>query len=134
MIYPTTSKVSENPANIFLLGWDILNGTYFVNQNTEHQCIMCSKIISSSTCCLHWAVVKLFNIVGLILLSLPTPLLSLFNIVCEIQRSMECVSPLNFRTQGSFIHINSRKIFERHLFHQIASQNLRHKNLGFSET
>ena len=36
-------------------------------------------------------------------------------LVCEIPRSFERSSPSNFRTQGSFIHINSGKIFERHL-------------------
>ena len=36
-------------------------------------------------------------------------------IVCEIPRSFERSSPSNFRTQGSFIHINSGKIFERDL-------------------
>ena len=35
--------------------------------------------------------------------------------VCEIPRSLERASPSNFRTQGSFIHMNSRKIFERDL-------------------
>ena len=35
--------------------------------------------------------------------------------VCEIPRSFERSSPSDFRTQGSFIHINSRKIFERDL-------------------
>ena len=34
---------------------------------------------------------------------------------CEIPRSFECLSPSNFRTQGSFIQINSGKIFERDL-------------------
>ena len=37
------------------------------------------------------------------------------NIVCEISRSFERSSPSNFRTQGSFIHINSGKGFERDL-------------------
>ena len=36
-------------------------------------------------------------------------------LVCEIPRSFERASPSNFRTQGSFIHINSGKIFERDL-------------------
>ena len=36
-------------------------------------------------------------------------------LVCEIPRSFERSSPSNFRTQGSFIHINSGKIFERDL-------------------
>ena len=36
-------------------------------------------------------------------------------IVCEIPRSFERLSPSTFRTQGSFIHINSGKIFERDL-------------------
>ena len=36
-------------------------------------------------------------------------------IVCEIPRRFERTSPSNFRTQGSLIHINSRKIFERDL-------------------
>ena len=48
-------------------------------------------------------------------------------------RSFERSSPSNFQTQGSFIQINSEKIFKCDLFHQIALQNL-HKNLGFSET
>ena len=34
-------------------------------------------------------------------------------LVREIPRSFERASPSNFRTQGSFIHINSGKIFER---------------------
>ena len=34
-------------------------------------------------------------------------------IICEIPRSFERSSPSNFRTQGSFIHKNSGKIFER---------------------
>ena len=37
------------------------------------------------------------------------------NLVCEIPRSFERSSPSNFRTQGSFIHINSGKSFERDL-------------------
>ena len=57
-----------------------------------------------------------------------------FKIVCEIPRRFERSSPSNFRTQGSFIHINSGKIFERDFFRQIALQNLQRKNLGFSET
>ena len=36
-------------------------------------------------------------------------------LVCEIPISFERSSPSNFRTQGSFIHINSGKIFERDL-------------------
>ena len=36
-------------------------------------------------------------------------------LVCEIPRSFERSSLSNFRTQGSFIHINSGKIFERDL-------------------
>ena len=36
-------------------------------------------------------------------------------LVCEIPRSFERSSPSEFRRQGSFIHINSRKIFERDL-------------------
>ena len=36
-------------------------------------------------------------------------------LVCEIPRSFERSIPLNFRTQGSFIHINSEEIFERNL-------------------
>ena len=36
-------------------------------------------------------------------------------LVCEISRSFECLSPSNFRTQGSFIHINSEKVFEHDL-------------------
>ena len=35
--------------------------------------------------------------------------------VPEILRSFERSSPLNFRTQGSFIHIKQQKIFERDL-------------------
>ena len=35
--------------------------------------------------------------------------------VCEIPSSFERASPSNFRTQGSFIHMNCRKIFERDL-------------------
>ena len=55
-------------------------------------------------------------------------------IVCEIPRRFERSSHSNFRTQGSFIHINSGKSFERIFFRQIALQNLQRKNLGFSET
>ena len=33
--------------------------------------------------------------------------------VCKLPRTFECVSPSNFRTQGSFIRFNSRKVFER---------------------
>ena len=36
-------------------------------------------------------------------------------LVCEIPRSFELASHSNFRTQGSFIHISSGKIFERDL-------------------
>ena len=36
-------------------------------------------------------------------------------LVCEIPRYFERSSPSNFRMQGSFIHINSEKIFERDL-------------------
>ena len=36
-------------------------------------------------------------------------------LVCEIPKRFERSSPSNFRTQGSFIHINSGKIFERDL-------------------
>ena len=36
-------------------------------------------------------------------------------LVCEIPRSFERSSPSNFRMQGSFIHINSGKIFEHDL-------------------
>ena len=42
-------------------------------------------------------------------------LLSHNNLVCEIPKSFELSSPSNFRTQGSFIDINSGKIFERDL-------------------
>ena len=35
--------------------------------------------------------------------------------VCEILSSFERANPSNFGTQGSFIHMNSRKIFERDL-------------------
>ena len=38
-----------------------------------------------------------------------------YNLVCEIPRSFERSSSSNFRTQGSFIHINSGKIFEHDL-------------------
>ena len=38
-----------------------------------------------------------------------------FSLVSEIPRSFERASPSNFRTKGSFIHINSGKIFERDL-------------------
>ena len=40
---------------------------------------------------------------------------SSLNLVCKIPRSFERSSPSNFRTQGSFIHINSGKMFERDL-------------------
>ena len=56
------------------------------------------------------------------------------NLVCEIPRSFERSSPSDFRTQGSFIHINSRKFSNATFFRQIALQNLQRKNLGFSET
>ena len=36
-------------------------------------------------------------------------------LVCKIPRSFERASPSKFRTQGSFIHINSGKTFERDL-------------------
>ena len=36
-------------------------------------------------------------------------------VICEIPRSFERSSPSNFRTQGSFIHINCEKLFERDL-------------------
>ena len=48
-------------------------------------------------------------------------------IVCEIPRSFERGSPSNFRKQGSFIHINRRKIFECDL---LASDSVA-KTLGF---
>ena len=56
-------------------------------------------------------------------------------LVCEIPRSFERSSPSNFRTQGSFIHINSEKIFERDLLPsdsvaKSATQNLEKKNLS----
>ena len=56
------------------------------------------------------------------------------HLVCEIPRSFERSSPSDFRTQGSFIHINSRKFSNATFFRQIALQNLQRKNLGFSET
>ena len=56
------------------------------------------------------------------------------SLVCEIPRSFERSSPSDFRTQGSFIHINSRKFSNATFFRQIALQNLQRKNLGFSET
>ena len=37
------------------------------------------------------------------------------DLVCEISRSFERSSLSDFRTQGSFIHVNSGKIFERDL-------------------
>ena len=37
------------------------------------------------------------------------------SLVCEIPRSFGRASPSNYRTQGSFIHVNSRKIFEHDL-------------------
>ena len=40
-------------------------------------------------------------------------LVLLRTLVCEIPRRFERSSLSNFRTQGSFIHINSGKIFER---------------------
>ena len=55
--------------------------------------------------------------------------------ICEIPSSFERARPSNFLTQGSFIHLNSRKIFERDLLSSdTALQNLQRKNLGFSET
>ena len=56
------------------------------------------------------------------------------NIVCEIPKRFERSSPSNFRTQGSFIHINSGKVSNPIFFRQIALQNLQRKNLAFSET
>ena len=41
--------------------------------------------------------------------------MQIYCIVCEIPRRFERSSPSNFRTQGSFIHIISGKIFERDL-------------------
>ena len=55
-------------------------------------------------------------------------------LVCEIPRSFQCSSPSNFQMQGSFIHMNSGKIFEHDLLRQIALQNVQRKNLLFSET
>ena len=55
-------------------------------------------------------------------------------LVCEIPRSFERASLSNFRTQGSFIHINSGKVSNATFFRQTALQNLQRKNLGFSET
>ena len=60
----------------------------------------------------------------------------IFSLVCEIPKSFERASPSNCRKQGSFIHINSGKIFERDLLSSdtgTALQNLQRKNLGFSE-
>ena len=54
-------------------------------------------------------------------------------LVCEIPRIFERASPSDFRTQGSFIHI-VEKFSSATFFHQIASQNLQRKNLGFCET
>ena len=51
------------------------------------------------------------------------------NLVCGIPSSFERSSLSNIRTQGSFIHINSGKIFERNL---VSSDSV--ANLGFSET
>ena len=56
------------------------------------------------------------------------------NLVCEIPRSSERSSPSNFRTQGSFIHINSGKIFERDLLSSDNVAKSATQNLGFSET
>ena len=66
--------------------------------------------------------------------SKPTKLIRSNILVCEIPRSFERLSPSNFRTQGSFIHINSGKISNATFFRQIALQNLQRKNLGFSGT
>ena len=54
--------------------------------------------------------------------------------VCEISSSFERASPSNFRMQGSFIHMNSKKLFERDLLLSDSVANLQRKNLGFSET
>ena len=56
------------------------------------------------------------------------------NLVFEIPRSFERSSPSNFRTQGSFIHINSGKIFERHVLSSDSVAKSAKQNLGFSET
>ena len=55
-------------------------------------------------------------------------------LVCEIPRSFERSSPSNFRTQGSFIHINSEKIFERDLLSSDSIAKSATQNLAFSET
>ena len=56
------------------------------------------------------------------------------NLVCEIPRSFDRASPSNFRTQGSFIHINSGKIFERDLLSSDSVAKSATQKLGFSET
>ena len=54
--------------------------------------------------------------------------------VCKIPSSFECASPSNFRMQGSFIHMKSRKIFERDLLSlDSVAKSATHK-LEFSET
>ena len=55
-------------------------------------------------------------------------------LVFEIPRSFERSSPLNFRTQGSFIHINSGKIFERDLVSSDRVAKSATQNLRFSAT
>ena len=55
-------------------------------------------------------------------------------VVREIPRSFVRASPSNFRTQGSFIHINSGKIFERGLLSSDSVAKSATQNLGSSET
>ena len=56
----------------------------------------------------------------------------LIRLVCEIPRSFERSIPSHFRTQGSFIHINSGKIFERDLVSSDSvAKSATQKTLGF---
>ena len=57
------------------------------------------------------------------------------NTVCKIPRIFERVSPPDFRMQGSFIRIKQKNNFRTQpSFVRKVSENLRHKNLAFSET
>ena len=60
---------------------------------------------------------------------------ALFNgSVCKIPRIFERVGFRIFERKAPLTVSNSRKILNATFFCQIVSQNLRHKNLGFSET
>ena len=66
-----------------------------------------------STCYVYYKLKKFFYLISILMDS--EILDQLTNLVCEIPRRFERSSPSNFRTQGSFIHTNNGKIFERDL-------------------